>query len=177
MATLGPLPGIDPDDILRSALVFSVSALDTYMHDVIREGMLDIFTGSRPRTKSYDAFMISLATLHAHLGAATVTTIWIEQEVRRILGFRTFQKSEKIAEGFSLISDSKLFSTLASRMRKRAEEIRKELDVIVDRRNKIAHEADLDGTLPGSRWPITTADVSNAANFIERVVNVAHSLL
>jgi hypothetical protein len=41
------------------------------------------------------------------------------------------------------------------------------LKLIVDRRNKIAHEADLDPTSPGFRWPISSTVVNDAIDFIE----------
>jgi hypothetical protein len=39
----------------------------------------------------------------------------------------------------------------------------------VDRRNKIAQEADMDPTNPGFRWPITDDLAANALDFIERL--------
>ncbi len=49
---------------------------------------------------------------------------------------------------------------------------------IVDRRNKIAHEADIDPTFNiGSRWNIDELLVSDAVNFIEILVENIHSVL
>ncbi|WP_414527962.1 hypothetical protein [Nodularia chucula] len=39
---------LDISDILRSALVLSVSALDYYIHEVVTLGMLEIHRGTRP---------------------------------------------------------------------------------------------------------------------------------
>jgi hypothetical protein len=41
--------------------------------------------------------------------------------------------------------------------------------MIVDRRNKIAHEADMDPANPGFRWPINQQMASDALDEIERV--------
>jgi hypothetical protein len=41
--------------------------------------------------------------------------------------------------------------------------------ICIDRRNKIAHEADMDPTNPGFRWPIDFQMASDALNEIERV--------
>jgi hypothetical protein len=43
------------------------------------------------------------------------------------------------------------------------------LTLIVDRRNKIAHEADLDPSYPGQRWPIDTAMVEDIFDKIEAI--------
>ena len=59
-----------------------------------------------------------------------------------------------------------------------ARNVKQELSIIVDRRNKIAHEADIDPTLGlGNRWNINEADVNNAVDFIEKVVESIHSAL
>jgi hypothetical protein len=50
--------------------------------------------------------------------------------------------------------------------------------VIVDRRNKIAHQADIDPTLDlGNRWPIDQLLVGNSIDFIEQVVESIHQTL
>jgi len=39
----------------------------------------------------------------------------------------------------------------------------------VDRRNKIAHEADMDPANPGFRWPINGVMATDSLDFITRV--------
>lgn len=46
--------------------------------------------------------------------------------------------------------------------------------LIVDRRNKIAHEADLDPSYPGSRWPITESDVASSCQFLSQIAEAIH---
>ena len=41
----------------------------------------------------------------------------------------------------------------------------------MDRRNKIAHEADMDPSFPGQRWPIVKRDVEDSIQFVEQLVN------
>ena len=43
---------LDTSDILRSALVLAVSALDQYVHEVVRLGVLEIYRGRRTHTSS-----------------------------------------------------------------------------------------------------------------------------
>lgn len=63
-------------------------------------------------------------------------------------------------------------------MRKAAEDIKNELSSIVDRRNKIAHEADINPTYTiGQRWLIDESLVNNAVDFIEQVVESVHHIL
>ncbi|MDE5122675.1 MAG: hypothetical protein O4965_22525 [Trichodesmium sp. St19_bin1] len=49
---------------------------------------------------------------------------------------------------------------------------------MVERRNKIAHEADIDPSYNiGERWPIDEDMVNDAVNFIEGVVHSIHQVL
>ena len=45
--------------------------------------------------------------------------------------------------------------------------IKDQLRLIVERRNKIAHEADIDPSFPGARWPISLQDTLDSINFIK----------
>ena len=57
-------------------------------------------------------------------------------------------------------------------------QIKEQLSSIVERRNKIAHEADINPTYnTGERWPIDENMVNDAVDFIEQVVNSIHQVL
>ncbi len=56
-------------------------------------------------------------------------------------------------------------------------DVRDTLNLIIDRRNKIAHEADMDPSYPNSRWPISENDVEKSVNFIEKLCEAIHSCL
>ena len=67
---------------------------------------------------------------------------------------------------------------MASKIGRSAKEIKEELSAIVDRRNKISHEADINPSLNiGERWPIDSLLVNNAVNFIEQVVENIHQVI
>ena len=103
---------------------------------------------------------------------------WLEYEVRERLGYQSFQQPDKIADAIRLISDKRLWDEVAIKLGSSAKEVKQQLSVIVDRRNKIAHEADIDPTFSiGSRWYIDEILVSDAVNFIEQVVEGIHQIL
>ena len=92
--------------------------------------------------------------------------------------YKTFKQPDSIADAIRLISDKKLWLEVASIMGRTDKEIKQELKIIIDRRNKIAHEADIDPTLSlGNRWAIDEIMVGSAVNFIEQVVDSIHSIL
>ena len=103
---------------------------------------------------------------------------WLEGEIRERLGYQSFQQADKIAEAIRYISDKKLWDEVAVQMTKPAKDIKQQLNSIVDRRNKIAHEADIDPTFNiGSRWNIDELLVGNAVDFIEMLVESIHQVL
>ena len=105
-------------------------------------------------------------------------TSWLESEIRERLGYQSFQQADKIAEAIRYISDKKLWDEVAIRMTKPTKDIKQQLNSIVDRRNKIAHEADIDPTFGiGSRWNIDEVLVGDAVNFIETLVDSIHQVL
>jgi len=103
---------------------------------------------------------------------------WLEDEVRESLGYQSFQQPDKIADALRLISDKKLWDEVATKLGRTAKDVKQELSAIVDRRNKIAHEADINPTYGiGSRWYIDEILVSDAVNFVEQVVESIHQVL
>ena len=103
---------------------------------------------------------------------------WLEGEIRERLGYQSFQQADKIAEAIRYISDKKLWDEVAVQMTKPVKDIKQQLNSIVDRRNKIAHEADIDPTFNiGSRWNIDELLVGNAVDFIEMIVESIHQVL
>lgn len=103
---------------------------------------------------------------------------WLEDEVRERLSYQSFQQPEKIADAICLISDKKLWEEVAQKLGRSAKDVKQQLSAIVDRRNKIAHEADIDPTYNiGSRWNIDESLVSDAVNFVVQVVESIHQIL
>ncbi|MBE9203566.1 hypothetical protein IQ218_09035 [Synechocystis salina LEGE 06099] len=103
---------------------------------------------------------------------------WLEDEVRESLGYQSFQHPDKIADAIRLISDKKLWDEVSIKLDMSAKDVKQQLIAIVDRRNKIAHEADIDPTFGiGSRWNIDEILVNDAVNFIEKVVENIHQII
>src|SRR3972149_7267748 len=51
---------VDATDILRAQIVLAVSALDHYIHELTRLGMLEIFDGLRPSTNAFGRFQVTM---------------------------------------------------------------------------------------------------------------------
>jgi hypothetical protein len=171
-ATPRGLRGVDREDISRSQIVMLVSSLDQYVHEIVRFGMLEIFFGRRIETKSFRKFSLTTEVLRQALASPT-SSAWLDNHIRTAHSVKSFQKSEKIAEAFRLIVDLNLWDAVAKGMEMSHDDVTRELDLIVNRRNQIAHEADLDPSYPGKRYGISRQDVQRA---IRHIVSIARNL-
>jgi hypothetical protein len=167
---------LDTSDILRAALVMAVSALDQYIHEKVRQEMLETKNRARPMTDAYQRFTVTLKTVDRAL-LNPRSDDWLDDEIRSRHALRSFQKSDKIKEAVSLISADNLWQRISQKISKDIAAIRTQLDLIVDRRNQIAHEADLDPGNPGAKWPISYTDVQLSVDFIEEIVEAAEGCI
>ncbi len=169
---------LDLSDILRAALVLSVSALDYYVHEVVKLGMIEIHRGNRLEPPAYSRFQISLGSAREGMNISANLDYWLEAEIQQRHSYKSFQHPDKIAEAIRLISDQSLWLEVGNVMGQPAKDIKQQLIVIVDRRNKIAHEADINPELGlGNRWSIDEAMVQDTIDFIEEVIESIHLVI
>ena len=159
---------LDLSDILRAELVLAVSALDHFIHELVRLGMLEAYRGNRPRTKRFLKFKVSLENALTGI-ADNAGEGWIDSEIRTHNGYRTFQDPGQISEAIRLISNVPLWVNVSQRMGRAPEEVKEELHNIANRRNQIVHEADMIPSPFEERWPIDRMLVSNAVDMLEKI--------
>lgn len=168
-------PVVDTTDLLRAAIVLSVSALDHFVHEFTRIGMLEIHAQTRPSTPKYREFKVSLSSVQQALSNGEGGE-WLDREIRRTHGWISFQLPDKIGDAIRHVSAVKLWEEVALKRSEDTRTIKTQLHAIVDRRNKIAHEADLDPTNPGECWPIDRTLVEEAIDFIDSVVHAIYEV-
>lgn len=134
------------DDLLRAQIVYSVSAFDKLIHDIVRLGMLEIFMEKRPTTPKYLAESISMITYNELVTATIPPPEYIfEQAIFQKLKTIAYQDPQKVAEGLSYIWEEKgKWQKIATRMGMEESFVKTRLKLIVNRRNIIVHEADID---------------------------------
>jgi hypothetical protein len=158
---------LDLSDILRASIVSAISAFDAFIHEIVRIGMLEIYQNSRPKTVAFGRFTVLMDTLL--LGVTTPgSTQWLADEIRRQHGWLSFQQPDKVADAIRLFCGKELWKEVGTRLGIDAKSAKNRLALIVDRRNKIAHEADMDPSSPGARWPIDETLVEEAINSLGR---------
>ena len=173
---------LDLSDILRAALVMSVSSLDYFVHEVVRIGMLESFRGERVRTPSFLRFQISLQSV-VESPSGSELEAWLETQIRERHGYQSFQLPDRIADAIRLVSGVDLWNELSERLGMQRRDLTDTLTLIVQRRNKIAHEADIMPDYAGQlvysdlRSPIDEETVDHAVDFIEQVVDGIYGLV
>ena len=163
---------VDLSDMLRAEIVMAVSALDHYIHEISRLGMIECWLGRRPVTPSFQRFSISISLAQTLFNPATAV-VALDTIIREKHGYISFQKPEKIAEAVRLFSSVSLWEEVASILNQRAEDVKATLGLIIDRRNKIVHEADVDPSFPDQRWPV---DEMLVEEMIDNIENIGHGI-
>ena len=164
---------LDLSDILRAELVLAVSSLDNFVHEIVRLGMLDAYKGNRHLTQAFLRFQVSMDNVLQSI-ANPVGDDWLEREIRNHHSYRSFQTPDNIADAIRLISDVQLWNTVASHTGLDSQGIRERLNLIVNHRNQIAHEADTNPSYPLMRWPIDEQMVDYVVDFIEQIVEAIY---
>jgi hypothetical protein len=174
------------DELLRAEWVARISALDLYVHEVVAQNMLKIFEGERPVCPGFSKFLCSTETVLRikQVGTAADAAAAFDLDVRSKLSRVTYQFPDDVADGIRLVSPVELWNEIAvakgasaATKVSDAKSLRKTLSLIVERRNKIVHEGDLQPAVPRTPWPIVRADVSAVAVFVEDVVRTIDDIV
>ncbi len=169
---------LESDHLLRSQIVYSISAFDKLLRDLIRIGMVDSYRGVRKTTPMFLSETISIET-HHRLQAASIAPreLLFEQEVYQKHKLYTYQDPKKVADGLSYIwNESHKWAKVASEMRLEEEAVKTQLKLIVSRRNSIVHESDLD-PISHQITPINYSEAQLATDFLEACGKAIFSLV
>ena len=173
-----PLIKTQAEDILRAQFVMIVSALDCYIHDVVKIGMLEIYLGQRISSNTTEKYPINLTILQQIENAPDEQTklTFLEKHIQSKNSEDSFQSPKGIEYALKLINIDKIWTRLSPEMGKLPDDIKKQLALVVDRRNKIAHESDRDN-LSGGKTAIDKILVNNTISFIDNLCESINKLL
>lgn len=158
------------DDLLRSKLVYAVSAFDKLIHDIVRQGMVEIYIGKRPPTPKYLAETIPVSVVQQLITATTPPPELIfEQTVRAKLKILSFQDPDKVSDGLAYVwNESQKWQKIAAAIGADEKVTRTTLKVIATRRNSIVHEADTD-PVSENKLPISRGEVEDVGMLLRKV--------
>jgi hypothetical protein len=129
---------VDLDWILRAAVVFAVSALDTYFHDKVkyRTGKFDL-VNMPPALAKFQIPIRELSAWESATRKGNVLRNWIEE----YLSTRPLQSRSAIVEALKLVGIEALWDTIEPDTRKK-DNLLAQFDFLMLRRNQISHEGD-----------------------------------
>ena len=166
------VPAMDISDILRSEYVLIVSAFDCYIHDVVLLGMSDMFSGNRPECKNFTDFCIPMSTVKKLLETSDVSvreSIY-NASVKKILSKDSYQSPKSVEFALSMVNMKKIWSKIGKKIGMSTEDVKTTLGLIILRRNKIAHEADIENLVSMKKSEIERTDVEEVISFLDNVV-------
>lgn len=165
----------DVADLYRAAWVQAVSALDHWVHRELYERALafalNVEAPRPPRFLKLEVPMQLFEDVHHHAGDFRAA---FEGYLRTKFGYQSFQAPEKIKQALSYVSEEPLWPGVAKRLTAAGSATTRDSVVdclvdIVERRNKIAHEADRDPEDGTARRAITHHDVTLTIDQIDRI--------
>lgn len=180
------IPHEEVSDILRSQIVNVVSALDRLLHELVTIGVVEIFLGTRVQTNKFFNQPFKAETLIKSLeftksgfipkSANDNPQYLVEMEMREKLSFLAFEAPDKVRDALSYIWDENhKMQVLAVDMalpghtiNDKQKNLEQQLQLIVDRRNQIAHEGDII-PINNVKRTIDKNAASSAIDFIEKL--------
>lgn len=172
-----PLLSSQAEEILRAQYVLIISALDCYVHDSVRYGLLEIYQGKRTSCSHTKKYSIKFDTLQQIEAANTLNSklAHLETHIIETNSNDSYQSPKGIEYALSLIGVKKFWSIISSDMSMAPDDIKRELALTINRRNKIAHESDINPAT-ASKYPINTTLVVKVIDFIDKLVDSIHKL-
>lgn len=171
------------NNLLKAQLVNVVSAFDMFIHGIVKRGVVEIFYKTRKETLKFQSFAFQAKTILKLLEVMSpgfmpsspdeIPDMILEKELSDKLSFMSFQSPDKVTDALSLIwGEPHKLQVLATEMgingnniNDKANNLKQELTTIIQRRNQIAHEGDINPATQLPR-PIELSDVRKATDFI-----------
>lgn len=161
------------EELNRLKLVWGLSAFDRLLHDLIREGVMEIFVGKRNPTQKYRGETIPISIM---IDIYNKDLIPASEDFKTAIYTKlktiSYQSPEKIADGLSFIWDEKQkWKKLADKFGNITDkDIKSRLTLITTRRNFIVHEADRN-PVTLEKYPLTDDEVNSNVIFLEKLGN------
>lgn len=169
-------------EILRNQWMYAVSAMDKFLHEVVRVGFIESYKGIRSHTAKYESLQLPIPVIEKLIVYSnpsfvpssideTVNEV-LSNEIARQTHIVAYQHPDKINEGLSIVWDEvhkfqKLATSMGWTMVNNDKILRQKLILISDRRNQIVHQSDM---LHGchTKQSITRTEVEDAVEVVSK---------
>ena len=159
------------DEVLRAQLVQTVSAFDTFIHDCVRIGIVNNYISSGVMSNSLKNYPIPYEDVKMIDSFSNTgdKALYLDGVIRKINSKDSYQSPTSVEYALGLLGVNSIWTKVAPGMKMNPEDIKLELANVVNRRNKIAHESDMN-ILGTSLNPITKNEVDKVIKFIYGLV-------
>ncbi len=173
-------------DVLRAAVVITVSAMDAYFHDKILENVRRVVRKTAPnfpqqlvKLLAEDSKAEQIVSKFLKISMASRPLAHIRTEVRKSLSERAFQDPGKIDWGMKIIGVNNFWRDAARKAELTEKQLKDSVQKYVRRRNEIVHQGDL-GTSKKRKHRVQGINreyVVGCVDEIERFVHNAESTI
>lgn len=182
-----PMPGLTYErfeheyvsELLRSALVAAVSAMDRYMHDLTVDKGWALLSGpeknipNKLKELSVPVLVTTKALKALRENDNARPGSQVKKAMQDVLHRSTFQGSGGIEQSLQMLGVRDIWRIIANQMPGdwTAEKLKKRLDGIVKRRNQIVHEADLERKISAKKDTLRAIRKKEADDIVEWIKN------
>lgn len=155
----------EPDELLRAEYVMVVSAFDCYVHDYVRERMVKAFNNPSTMSDKTRDYKISLGVMMDIMNEPNPISRMqlLENAIKKAESAFSYQSSSSVEHVLGLVGFKKIWTTMFGSPTGGAK--KSQLDLVVRRRNQIAHEADMNYAT-NTKNAIALTDVVEAKAFL-----------
>ena len=165
---------MDASLLLRSEYVLIVSAFDSYLHSVVRRKIRENFFTSQFLPDNLNLPITDYLAIHNESDIGIKQQL-LDATLRKCLQKDSYQSPLSVEYALNLINIRNIWRTSATAFGDTAENIKRRLALIIQRRNQIAHESDIDPT--GIQRGITQQTVDDCRDFFDQFVSVIDALI
>ena len=149
------------------------------MHDLVREKIVNSFFEDSYEEIDFTKVDVTGECLKKIFEAKTSNEkkIILTEEIRRLHSLNSYQSPKSVEYAIGILNIKKIWSKLAEKFQSipkysvyNGENIKRELSLIIDRRNKIAHESDYN-PINYEKYAIERSDVDTVLDFTITLVN------
>lgn len=153
---------LDCTDILRAAVLTSVSSLDLLVHSIYRS---EVYYRIQKKLKITGLRV----PFNALVQSPEDAYVEVDQDLKAVHSFKSFVAPDKIGEVICHFAEHP-WQKMSAKVGADEKSIKSQLKEIVKWRNRIAHEADINPDLGGILlWPIIVEDVQYSIKFLRSI--------
>lgn len=165
---------MDASLLLRSEYVLIVSAFDSYLHSIVRRKIRENFFNSQFLPTTLCLPITDYLLIHNESNIGNKQQI-LDAAIRKCLEKDSYQSPQSVEYALNLLNIKSIWRACAAPFGDTADNIKGRLALIVQRRNQIAHESDIDPT--GVQRNITQQTVDDCRDFFIQFVSVIDTLI